>query len=151
MKVHWLILLIVLGAAVFVPAVSAKIIEEKDGYVVSTADDEPVIGAMSRSVSSTMSIVQGEMHYYAQYVPPGTVAISPVLSWGNPASSLSLSLSGPGLELGPYYDSSDGITDGRIGLRISRPGGLAAGTWTSGIYGNSVTGSQFYTYRAGLS
>lgn len=151
MKVHWLVLLIVIGAALFAPAVSAKIIEEKDGYIVSTVDDEPVIGILSRGVASTISITQGETHYYGTYVPPGTVAFSPVLAWGSSANSLSLSISGPGLELGPYYDSSDGITDGRIGLRITRAGGLAAGTWVCAVYGHSVTGSQPYTYRVGLS
>jgi hypothetical protein len=150
MKVHWLALLIVIGAALFAPAVSAKIIEEKDGYVVSTADDEPAIAVMSRAVASTGSITQGETHYYGTYVPAGTVAFSPVLAWGTPSNSLSLSITGPGLALGPYYDSSDGVIDGRIGLRISRPGGLAAGNWVSAVYGHSVTGSQPYTYQAGL-
>ncbi|WFN36586.1 hypothetical protein L1994_10660 [Methanomicrobium antiquum] len=39
MKYYWLVLLFIIGAALTVPAVSAKIIEEKDGYIVTSVDN----------------------------------------------------------------------------------------------------------------
>lgn len=149
MKVHWLALLIVLGAALLAPAVSAKIIEEKDGYVVSTIDEDTRCADIARLSVST--ITQGQRDYYSTYVPSGKTSFSHYLSWGSVSNSLALTIGTPSGILGTYYDSSDGSTDGRINLRITRAGGLAPGTWPSSVYGHRVSGTETYSYQTSLS
>jgi hypothetical protein len=68
------------------------------------------------------------------------------LYWGNPSNSLSLTAIAPDGTIGPFYDSSDGVTDGRIYLTISRTGGIAPGTWVFRVYGVSVVGTQSYNF-----
>ena len=149
MKVHWIAILIVLGAALFAPAVSAKIIEEKDGYVVSTIDEDTRFADFARL--SVSPIIQGQRDYYSTYVPSGKTSFSHFLSWGSVANSLALTIETPAGILGTYYDSSDGSTDGRISLKISRAGGLASGTWPSSVYGHRVSGTETYSYQTALS
>nr|WP_320160488.1 peptidase domain-containing protein [uncultured Methanoregula sp.] len=146
MKVHWIVLLVVIGAAFFAPAVSAKIVEEKDGYIISTTNGTRLLPDMSRMSLST--ITQGQTELYNTYVPSGKTAFVPYLSWGSLSNSLSLTITAPDSQMGPYYDSSDGVADGRINLMISRGSGLAQGTWKSYVYGYQVTGSQTYSYSA---
>ena len=149
MKVHWLALLLVIGAALAVPAVSAKIVEEKDGYIVTPGDDTIRLPEISRF--SSASISQGRIQWYSTYVPAGKTSFFSDLYWGNPSNSLSLTITAPDATFGPYYDSADGRIDGRINLRISKSGGLASGTWWSKIYGYQVSGVQSYTYSASAS
>ncbi|MFA5332060.1 MAG: peptidase domain-containing protein [Methanoregula sp.] len=144
MKVHWIALLILIGAAVSIPTVSAQIIEEKDGYVVSTVNGTLLTPEVS--LLSLPSITQGQTDVYSTYVPSGKTAFSSTLTWGSPSNSLSLTINAPDSQFGPYYDSSDGITDGHIGLMITRTGGLTQGTWRSYVNGYRVTGSQAYSY-----
>lgn len=149
MKVHGIVLLIVIGAVLFAPAVSAQIVEEKDGYVVSSADDvlkEDRIARTLSLVSSTIS--QGELHSYSRYVYSGTTSIISDLNWGDTADSLSLTLVTPETTLGPYYDGADGQVNGRIFLRVSKPSGLPSGTWWNRIYGYQVTGGEDYTFES---
>jgi len=149
MKVHGIVFLIVIGALLFAPAVSAKIVETKDGYVVSTVDTSSRL--QSVIPISSASISQGQTQRYSSYIPNGKTAFTADLNWGAPSNSLSLTINAPDAALGPYYDAADGRTDGRINLRISKSGGLASGTWWSHIYGYSVTGSQGYSYTAAVS
>jgi hypothetical protein len=149
MNVHWLVLFLVIGAAMTVPAVSAKIVEEKNGYLVTTVDDSIRLPEMARFASSSIS--QGQTQWYSTYVPSGKTSFYTDLFWGNPSNSLELTISAPGATFGPYYDSADGMSDGRIYLRIYRYGGLATGTWGSGVYGYRVTGTQSYSYSASAS
>jgi hypothetical protein len=63
MKVHLLVLLLVIGAAVAVPSVSAKIVEEKDGYIVMTGPDTLNVDSLNlrdMSLLSSSSISQGQ-------------------------------------------------------------------------------------------
>jgi hypothetical protein len=144
MRVHWLIISIILVAALAVPAVSAKIIEEKDGYVVSTVDGLTPFGRMA--MFSSGAITQGETDWFTTSVASGKTRFYADLNWGDTSDSITLTLFPPGSVLGPYYDSSDGIIDGRINIRITKSPALTPGTWYSGIYGASVSGSQSYTY-----
>lgn len=146
MKVHWLALLLIIGAVLSVPVVSAKIVEEKDGYRVMTGAD--VVRLPDLSSISSSSITQGETHWYSTLVSSGRTAFYSGLNWGNPSNSLSLTIIAPDSSLGPYYDSSDGAVDGRISLKIVKTAGLSPGTWWSDVYGYSVAGSQSYTYTA---
>jgi hypothetical protein len=147
MKVHYLALLLVVGAALFVPAVSAKIVDEKNGYIVTAGDNTirmPEIPALV-----TTSISQGQTVWYSTSVPSGKTAFSTDLNWGTPANSLSLTIYTPDASvLGPYYDAADGRTDGRINLKISKTVGIPSGIWSSKVYGYRISGSQTYTYSA---
>jgi hypothetical protein len=149
MKVHWLALLLVIGAAIAIPSVSAKIVEEKDGYIVTSGDNTIILPDIARF--SSASISQGQTHWYSTAVPAGKTSFYADLYWGNPANSLALTITAPDATFGPYYDSADGTIDGRINLRISKSGGLASGTWGSRVYGYLVTGVQSYTYSASAS
>jgi hypothetical protein len=149
MKVHWLALLLVIGAAFAVPAVSAKIVEEKNGYIVTPGDNNLRLPEIARF--SSASISQGQTQWYSTYVPAGKTSFYTDLYWGAPANSLSLTIVAPDTTLGPFYDSSDGRIDGRINLRITKSGGLASGTWWSKVYGYRVTGTQSYSYSASAS
>jgi hypothetical protein len=149
MKVHWLVLLLVIGAALTVPAVSAKIVEEKNGYIVTPGDDTIRLPEISRL--SSASISQGQTQWYSTSIPTGKTSFNANLYWGNPSNSLALTIIAPDATFGPYYDSVDGSIDGRINLRISKSGGLASGTWWSNIYGYQVSGVQSYTYSVSAS
>ncbi len=148
MKVHLVVLLIVIGAALFAPAVSAQVVEKKDGYVVSTADiaKEIQLPKISPLVSTTIS--QGQTHTYSRYVNSGTTSVISDLNWGDTADSLSLTIIAPDATLGPYYDGADGQIDGRILLRVSKSSGVTPGTWWNRIYGYQVTGTQAYTFTS---
>jgi hypothetical protein len=149
MKVHGIVFLIVIGALLFAPAVSAKLVETKDGYVVTTVDTTSRLPSMLPM--SSASISQGQTQSYSAYISTGKTAFTTDLNWGVSSNSLSLTINAPDTALGPYYDAADGRTDGRINLRISKSGGLASGTWWSHVYGYQVTGSQGYTYTGTVS
>jgi hypothetical protein len=149
MKVHWLALLLVIGAALAVPVVSAKIVEEKNGYIVTPGENTIRLPEISRFISASIS--QGQTQWYSTSVPTGKTSFNADLYWGNPSNSLALTITAPDATFGPYYDSADGRIDGRINLRISRSGGLASGTWWSKVYGYQVSGAQSYTYSASAS
>jgi hypothetical protein len=146
MKFHWLALLLVIGMALAVPAVSAKIVEEKNGYRVTTADTTLSLPDISRF--SSASISQGQTQWYSTSVPVGKTSFYVDLNWGNPSNSLSLKITAPDATFGPFSDSSDGKTDGRINMRFSKSTGLASGIWGSSVYGYQVTGTQSYTHTA---
>jgi len=149
MKVHWIVLLIVIGAALFAPSVSARIIEQKDGYVVSTADEIPRNGLVSvLSAKATSVISQGETDGYSRYVYAGTASIITDLTWGDTADSLSLTIVAPDASLGPYYDGADGSVDGRIYLKISKSSGVTPGNWLNSVYGYHVTGTEDYSFNS---
>lgn len=153
MKVHWFVLLIVVGAALLAPAVSAKIIEEKGGIIVSTVTENDAVSKtpddiflpdMARLVSS--SIRQGQTLSYSTYVSSGKKRFTSDLNWGNTVNSLALTVETPVGTFGPYYDAVDGTTDGRIILLLTDTSGLPSGTWWSDIYGQQVSGAQSFSY-----
>jgi hypothetical protein len=147
MRVHWIVCLIAIGAALFAPAVSAQIVEEKDGYVVSTVDDViKVTGLPDISARMSSLITQGETHTYTRNVVSGTTSIVSDLNWGDTADSLSLTIIAPDATLGPYYDGADGTINGRIFLRVSKSSGVTPGTWWNRIFGEHVEGVEDYTF-----
>ena len=102
------------------------------------------IPSLKPLVTSTIS--QGQVVAYSRVVYSGNIFNDHDLNWGNPANSLSLTIVAPDGVLGPFYDYSDGTTNGRIALSVSSPTGLAPGTWTFYIEGYHVTGSQTYSF-----
>ena len=92
------------------------------------------------------SITQGETNWETQQISSYTNSLNVDLDWGNPSNSLQLTIYSPdGDVFGPYYDSSDGSTNGQIDLSIQNSNGIAEGTWLYKVYGYSVTGTQTYS------
>lgn len=92
------------------------------------------------------SITQGQINWEDQQISSYTNTLNVDLDWGNPSNSLQLTIYSPdGTVFGPYYDSSDGVIDGRINLYIENTNGIAEGTWMYKIYGYSVSGTQYYS------
>ena len=147
MNVHTLVLMMMFGAVLFVPAVSATVVEEKDGYVVISSPANFRLPDMYQ-VRSTGFLTQGGIDSYSTYVPSGKTRFIADLYWGNPANSLSLTIDAPNSQLGLYYDTADGTLDGRISLQVRKTSGLSPGTWWSDICGYAVHGAQSYSYAA---
>lgn len=143
MKVSALCLLVLIGSVLLVSGVSASIIEKTGGYTVEPAGNLH-LPTITPLVSST--ITQGQVDVYSRVISSGTTSMITDLYWGNPANSLSLTIVAPDATLGPYYDSADGIVNGRIALSVSSPSGLTPGTWKFYITGYSVAGSQTYSF-----
>jgi len=92
------------------------------------------------------SITQGATNWESKSVSSYITTLNVNLNWGNPSNSLQLTIYSPdGYVFGPYYDSSDGVTDGRIDLTIQNSNGIAEGTWSYKVYGYSVSGTQTYS------
>jgi len=73
---------------------------------------------------------------FSKYVSPGTRYIVVSLYSGDTADPLSATIIAPDRTLGPYYDDSDGIINGRIDLKISTPENLTPGLWKFLIHSN---------------
>ncbi|MFA6363866.1 peptidase domain-containing protein [Methanoregula sp.] len=92
------------------------------------------------------SITQGKTNWESKTVSSYITTLNVNLNWGNPSNSLQLTIYSPdGYVFGPYYDSSDGATDGRINLNIQNSNGIAEGTWYYKVYGYQVSGTQTYS------
>ncbi len=144
MKVSGISLAILVCAIVLISGVSAQDVEMNNGYSVTPAGNLHLPAVVSPMTAGT--ITQGETDWYAVVVPSGRSSITVDLYWGNPSNSLSLTAIAPDGTIGPFYDSSDGATDGRIYLTISRAGGIAPGTWYFRVYGVTVLGTQSYNF-----
>lgn len=144
MKVFGIGFFILICAMLFVSGVSAQKVDENGGYTVTPAGNLKLPGIVMPMSAGTIN--QGETDWYYYYVSPGTSSITTDLNWGDTSDSLSLTIIAPDGTLGPYYDVSDGTTNGRITLGISRLPSLASGTWSFKVYGYRVTGSQGYNF-----
>jgi hypothetical protein len=144
MRVSVIGLVLLVCTIVLVPGVSAQLIDHNAGYSVAPAGDLYIPSVMSPMTTGT--ITTGQTNLYSLVVPAGTGSLTMDLNWGYTPDSLSLAAIAPDGTIGPYYDSSDGVTDGRIFLTISRAGGIAPGTWKFSVYGVSIQGSQSYNF-----
>ncbi|MFA5331984.1 MAG: hypothetical protein WC342_06360 [Methanoregula sp.] len=72
---------------------------------------------------------EGNTQIFTKYVTENTTYILVDLNSGDTDDPISLSIITPDRVLGPFTDSSDGAIDGRIYLRIDRPGNLTQGRW----------------------
>ena len=92
------------------------------------------------------SISQGQYQWQSKTINYYTTSYTFDLYWGNTANSLRLRIFTPdGQVLGPYYDWSDGHTDGQVYFMIYCSTGLAQGTWYTEVYGDRVSGTQSYS------
>lgn len=71
------------------------------------------------------------------------------LNWGDKSDSLALSIyTPPGRKLGTYRDNSDRNINGRIHFRIDPSYGCVdKGTWKFKVCGESVSGTEGYTFN----
>jgi len=74
-------------------------------------------------------IRKGTSVAFFQSIPAGSGNITCNLNWQDANSSLKFTIFAPDGMMGPYYDSSDGRTDGRIFLQVSREATLSSGDW----------------------
>jgi len=144
MKVSGISLVILVCAIVLISGVSAQDVDTRAGYSVTPAGNLHLPAVMSPMTVGT--ITQGQTNWYSLVVPSGKASLTVDLNWGYAPNSLSLTAIAPDGTIGPFYDASDGVTDGRIFLTISRTGGIAPGTWKFRVYGVSVLGTQSYNF-----
>ena len=144
MKVSVTTLAILVCAIVLISGVSAQHVDKSAGYSASPAGNLHLPAVISPMTAGSIS--QGETDWYSVSVPSGKSSITADLNWGYVPDSLSLSVIAPDGTLGPYYDASDGVTNGRIFLTFSRTGGIAPGTWRFKVYGVTVLGIQGYNF-----
>nr|WP_255680649.1 hypothetical protein [Methanosarcina sp. DH2] len=71
------------------------------------------------------------------------------MNWGDTSDSLTLSIYTPsGSKIGTYRDNSDGSINGRIRLNIyPSQGYMEQGVWKFKIYGESVSGTEDYSFN----
>ncbi|MFA7694781.1 MAG: peptidase domain-containing protein [Methanoregula sp.] len=147
MKVYRNALLgLIVAALLLAPIVSAQNSDKNTILVVEPGYNYTQTGMSVRSIDW---ITQGETDYFSKYVSSGTTQLVVDLNWGTLSNTLSLTINSPTGQYGPYYDSADGVTDGRTVLRITRSGqALPSGTWSFRVYGEQVTGNEDYTFVA---
>lgn len=105
------------------------VVTDRSGYVI--------IGRMRQSVS------MGEKKYFQREIPDNIDTFTIDLFWGDTLDSLKLTFFSPdGVVMGPYYDDSDGIVNGRIFLQVSRPEGIEPGDWYAIVEGEDVQGTR---------
>lgn len=73
---------------------------------------------------------------FSKNVTPGTRYIVVSLYSGDTADPISMTIITPERTLGPYYDDSDGVVDGRIDLKISSTENLTPGIWKFLLHSN---------------
>ena len=144
MRVYGIGLVFLVCAVVLVSGVSAQNVDHTAGYSVTPAGDLILPRVMSPMTAGT--ITQGQTNWYSVVVPSGKSSITADLNWGYVPDSLTLTVLAPDATLGPYRDASDGVTDGRIYITISKTGGITPGTWVFKVYGETVLGTQSYNF-----
>lgn len=144
MRVSAIGLVLLVCAVVLISGVSAQNVDKNAGYSVTPVGNLVLPQTMHPMTAGT--ITQGQSNWYYYVISSGKTSMITDLNWGDTSDSIALTIFAPDGTLGPYYDSSDGVIDGRINLAISRTTGLAPGTWNFLVYGYHVTGSQSYNF-----
>lgn len=165
MKVYKALILCVIIELMVIPAVSAEkwhsgnsnneVILDSNGkdYIVSPWIENSFDTKNSiSSLRSTQSISQGHTITHNVNIGSGVNYLEVNLNWGDTSDSLTLSVYTPsGSKLGTYHDSSDGSVNGRIHFSIDPSQGyVQQGTWKFKVYGESVSGTQSYTFGVAL-
>jgi hypothetical protein len=97
-----------------------------------------IIGHMDNSVT------EGEKRSFHRQMPANLTRFTYDLFWQDPTSSLKLTIFAPDGMMGPYYDDSDGIVNGRIYVQVSREDGIAPGDWYAVVEGERINGTQVF-------
>lgn len=162
MKTWKMLILCVIIGLIAVPTVSAekeysensnnKVIldsAEKDYVVSSWTGNSFDIENSLFSTLLTQSISQGQTITNNVNVGSGVNYLEVDLNWGDTSDSLTLSVYTPsGSKLGTYRDNSDGSVNGRVHFSIDPSQGyVQQGTWKFKVYGESVSGTEEYTFN----
>lgn len=104
-----------------------------------------VPGTMRPMGSFQDYISQGQTQWASGDITGYCQSFAVDLYWGNPSNSLALKIYEPnGCVLGWYYNGCDGYLDGNIPVTISESDGVPDGMYYFEVYGDQVTGSQWY-------
>jgi hypothetical protein len=137
-------MLLLIASSAVVSASEQDSAINKGGYRVEPVNATEMDPMSIKSVSG--SITQGMTNWHPKSVSSYITSLNVDLNWGVPANSLRLKIYSPdGYTFGPYYDSFDGVNNGRINLNIINSNGIAQGTWYYEVYGERVTGTQGYS------
>jgi hypothetical protein len=163
MKIPQILVLCIIMAFMAVPAVSAKTGTAGAGknvnkattvdYIVSPAtESSPKTGNPVMVPLSTQYLSKGQTITHGVSITSATVKYLEVdLNWGVASKSLALTAYTPsGTNLGTYHDNYDGkVLNGRIRLNIypSSKVYIEKGNWKFKVYGESVSGTQSYTFN----
>lgn len=120
-------------------------------YTVSPAGESAINTDDSRIYSqATYKIEKGATKYHSSpNLGSGIHWLEVDLRWGVSSNSLALVIYSPSNNiLGTYHDNSDGKIDGRIHLSIyPSTGYIEPGKWKFKIDGESISGTQSYTFN----
>lgn len=149
------IAVLMITSVILIPAVSAK----EDTYYSVT----PVLSAKEKTTYTVGpsiykepnlatklvdTISQGETNRHSVSVGSRVNSLEVYLNWYTTSDALSLTIYTPSwTNIGTFYDSDDGQTDGKIHIDIS-PGGsyVDSGTWSFDVYGYQVSSSRSYQF-----
>lgn len=146
-----LLVLLVGLTATSASAANANANKKASTDLVFTPVETPQFSAASSQVYATAYSVYTikflQTNWHGKYIPSGCPGYYLDLNWGNSANSLRLRVYGAdGRAWGPFYDNSDGRSDGRILFWVSSPSGtLAPGTYYHEVFGYCVSGTEDYT------
>lgn len=101
------------------------------------------------SMRSIWYISQEQTITHKINVVSGVDYLEVYLDWGDTSDSLRLQIYTPsGNNVGTYHDDFDGSINGMIHLRIDpSQGHVEEGTWKFKAYGESVSGTEDYTFN----
>ena len=102
-------------------------------------------GVTSQDSVYNNEIAAGETQWHSADISSAVKSVNVDLKWRDSGNPLKLTIYTPdGHVLGPYDDSSDGKTDGRINLNVDNPSGVAAGKWSMKVTDTGVGGTDAY-------
>jgi hypothetical protein len=115
-------------------------------FVLNQSLNNDISGLQESLYDSEISA--GQTVWHQAQVTGAPTAFNFDLKWNDTTTSMRLVVYTPdGHVLGPYYDDSDGTTDGRINMEIDNSGGVASGTWSFKVTDTGVTGKDEYYLR----
>jgi len=161
MKIWKMFILCFIIGLIAVPTVSAEkgySENSKNKVVLDSADKNYIVSPWIENSSGTenllsilltQSVSQGQTITNNVNVGSGVNYLEVDLNWGDTSDSLTLSIYTPsGSKLGTYRDNSDGSVNGRIRINIDPSQGyVQQGTWKFKVYGESISGTQSYTFN----
>ena len=140
MRVLWIAMLLCAGA-ILVLALALPGNMPHDPYSPSLAGEKLLNGSGQKAVTGLLTGHTGTMTgnktaLFSKNVADGTRYIVVSLYSGDITDPISVTVITPDRTLGPYYDDSDGIVDGRIDLKIGNPENVTPGLWKFLIHSN---------------
>ncbi|MBP2145922.1 hypothetical protein J2129_001376 [Methanofollis sp. W23] len=141
------ILILIVAAALLVSAATAHDLrtETADQITVSPIPDGVIdlegFDNAVRSIGDT--IYPNSLDSINKDIPSNVKTIKVYLDWsghgdGPHSVRLNILLPAPNGQVGPYYDSDDGLIDEKICFSFSESPSLPSGTWTFCVFGDDV-------------